>query len=197
MLVVEHQNVHPLLAYWPHPSPLAFFALIIITNGERDTENTNRSSFPVTRLPKCHASYEMRTDPMVCLCFKSVNNCMLYVMGDKQHRMGLAELRNHGNFQRPLPLWGEEDREPAPVRRTNIGALSYVMCPEWLVLCLIYVWGQSLTPSLSNLNVHSKGPSLPAARLCPLSVCRSYCLFLTNRLTLQSICLSSRWSVCF
>lgn len=57
-----------------------------------------------------------------------------------------------------------------------------------LVLCLIYVWGRSLTPSLSNLNVHSKGPSLPAARPCPLSVCRSYCLFLTNRLTLQPVC---------
>lgn len=108
MLVVEHQNVHPLLAYWPHPSPLAFFALIIITNGERDTENTNRSSFPVTRLPKCHASYEMRTNPMECLCFKSVNNCMLCVMGDKQHRMGLAELCNHGNFQRPLPCEGRK-----------------------------------------------------------------------------------------
>lgn len=91
-----------------------------------------------------------------------------------------------------LPTRREEGRVPCSSQEGQRWALSDVMCPGWLVLCLIYVWGQwqSLThsPSPSNLNVHSKGLFLPAARPCPLSVCRSVCLFLTN-LTSLPVCL--------
>lgn len=58
-------------------------------------------------------------------------------------------------------------------------------------LCLRAVQSLTHSPSPSNLNVHSKGLSLPAARPCPLSVSGSICLFLTNRTDCQSVCLLS------
>lgn len=104
---------------------------------------------------------------------------------------GCATMETSGDVLGSPSLQGRETESLPQSGGLTLGALSDVMCPGWLVLCLIYVWGrgQSLprSPSLSNLNVHSKGRSLPAARPCPLSVCGSICLFLTNLLELWSL----------
>lgn len=92
------------------------------------------------------------------------------------------------------PPSGRGRRSPCPSQEGQHWALSKVMCPGWLVPCLIYVWGQrqSMThsPSLSNLNVHSKCMSLPAARPCPLSVRWPIWLLLTSLLVCHTDFLS-------
>lgn len=89
-----------------------------------------------------------------------------------------------------LPSGGGR-HSPCPSQEGRHWALSDVMCPGWLGLYLIYVWGQTLThsPSLPNLNVHSKGLSL--SQSLP-----SICLWVSLSVSYQSATLSFCLSVC-
>lgn len=88
-----------------------------------------------------------------------------------------------------LPSGGGR-HSPCPSQEGRHWALSDVMCPGWLGLYLIYVWGQTLThsPSLPNLNVHSKGLSL--SQSLP-----SICLWVSLSVSYQSATLSFCLSV--
>lgn len=63
--------------------------------------------------------------------------CMLW--GIKKHRMGLAELCNHGNFQRPLPCEGREtERLPQSGGPTSGPWGMWCVLDGWF-----YVWYMS------------------------------------------------------